>query len=146
MGRGGGAGEGESLTSSCLQSLRITNGRHGEEIGRHVQCRKQKIISQSESLYDWRSFSLSVLVSSPVLGPWPDICYCLTITVLSFGRGAASLTRGLVCLVSESVNSNSQLSIYTYIYILHVVHYSRKYNIYKASVSPGQVQQIMPYF
>jgi hypothetical protein len=29
--------------------------------------------SESESLYDWQSVSLSVLVSSPVWGSWPDI-------------------------------------------------------------------------
>jgi hypothetical protein len=37
--------------------------------------------------------------------------YCLV-----HGR-APSLTKGWVCLVSESVNSHSQLSVYTYIYI-----------------------------
>jgi hypothetical protein len=32
-------------------------------------------------------------------------------------------------------------------YILHVSHVTEYiYNIYKASVSPGSVQQIMPYF
>jgi hypothetical protein len=31
--------------------------------------------------WDWRSVSLSVLVSSPVWGSWPDINYCLTVTV-----------------------------------------------------------------
>jgi hypothetical protein len=33
------------------------------------------------------------------------------------------------------------------VYILHVSHVIEYiYNIYKASVSPGSVQQIMPYF
>jgi hypothetical protein len=46
--------------------------------------------SESESHCDWRSVSLSVLVSSPVRGSWPDISYCLTISVLSLGGGALS--------------------------------------------------------
>jgi hypothetical protein len=48
--------------------------------------------SESESHCDWRSVSLSVLVSSPVRGSWPDITssYCLTISVLSLGGGALS--------------------------------------------------------
>jgi hypothetical protein len=54
--------------------------------------------SESEAHYDWRSVSLSVLVSSPVWGSWPDISYCLTVTVLPVGR-APSLTRGRVCHV-----------------------------------------------
>jgi hypothetical protein len=46
--------------------------------------------SESESHCDWRSVSLSILVSSPVCGSWPDISYCLTVTVLSLGGGALS--------------------------------------------------------
>jgi hypothetical protein len=41
--------------------------------------------SLPESHCDWRSVSLSVLVSSPVWGSWPVINYCLTVTVLSLG-------------------------------------------------------------
>jgi hypothetical protein len=48
--------------------------------------------------------------------------------------------------VPDSVNSKSRLSVYTNIYILLVIHLSVKYNIYKASVSLGPVQQTMPYF
>jgi hypothetical protein len=36
-------------------------------------------------------------VSSPIWGPWPDINYCLTVTVLFCG--VPSLTRGRVCLL-----------------------------------------------
>jgi hypothetical protein len=35
---------------------------------------KSKSKSKSKSHCDWRSVSLSVLVSSPVWGAWPDIC------------------------------------------------------------------------
>jgi hypothetical protein len=42
---------------------------------------------ESESHCDWRSVSLSVLVSSPVRGSWPDISYSLTVTILSVGGG-----------------------------------------------------------
>jgi hypothetical protein len=35
--------------------------------------RRRWVQSESESLYDWQSVSLSVLVSSPVWGSWPDI-------------------------------------------------------------------------
>jgi hypothetical protein len=89
--------------------------------------------------------------------------------------GAPSLTRGGVCLLLESVSSNKSIfSMYSYIhftcftwydthiqyiqglcqfglstviYILHALHdMTLIYNIYKASVSSGSVQQIMPYF
>jgi hypothetical protein len=41
----------------------------------------------------------------------------------------------------------SQLSVCKVIYILHVLHdMTLIYNIYNTSVSPGSVQQIMPYF
>jgi hypothetical protein len=36
-------------------------------------------------------------VSNPIWGSWPDIYYCLTVTVLICG--APSLTRGRVCLL-----------------------------------------------
>jgi hypothetical protein len=39
--------------------------------------------SESESLYDWQSVSLSVLVSSPVWGSWPDIYYLLVLPITS---------------------------------------------------------------
>jgi hypothetical protein len=39
---------------------------------------------ESESHCDWRSISLSVLVSSPVRGSWPDIDSCLKVAVLSY--------------------------------------------------------------
>jgi hypothetical protein len=61
--------------------------------------------------------------------------------------GAPSLARGRVCHVLGSVDSNKSIvRIYKY---LHFTCFTLKeyiYNIYKASVNPGQVQQIMPYF
>jgi hypothetical protein len=47
------------------------------------------IISKSKSHCDWLLVSQSILVSSPIWGPWPDIYYCLTLTVL-FLWGALS--------------------------------------------------------
>jgi hypothetical protein len=61
--------------------------------------------SESESLYDWQSVSPSVLVSSPVLGSWPGICFDWQL--LSCLYGAPSLTRGRVCHLSVIVDSNS---------------------------------------
>jgi hypothetical protein len=40
--------------------------------------------SQSHIATDGQSISLSVLVSSLIWGSWPDISYCLTVTVLFF--------------------------------------------------------------
>jgi hypothetical protein len=52
-----------------------------------------------------------------------------------------------VSVVCQSVSSiRSIVSVYNF-YILHVSHVIEYiYNIYKVSVSPGSVQQIMPYF
>jgi hypothetical protein len=55
---------------------------------------RQKVLNwmiepQLDSRYDRRSVGQSVLVSSPIWGSWPDINYCLTVTVLSIS-GAPS--------------------------------------------------------
>jgi hypothetical protein len=55
--------------------------------------------------------------------------------------GALSLTRGRVCRLPDSVNSNTSLVEFTCYKLLNVCIY----NICKTSVSPGLVQQIMPY-
>jgi hypothetical protein len=98
-----------------------------------------------QSHCDWQLVSLSVLVSSPVWDLWPDINYCSTVTVLPFG--GRPLWREDGSVIRQSVSSiRSIVSMYNF-YILrvsHVIEYI--YNIYKASVSPGSVQQIMPYF
>jgi hypothetical protein len=49
--------------------------------------------------------SLSVLVSSPVWGSWPDIYFDLKLQSCPYG--APSLTRGRVCHLSVIVDSNS---------------------------------------
>jgi hypothetical protein len=70
----------------------------------------QLTLSESESHCDWRSVSLSVLMSSPVRGSWPDISYCLTVTVLSLGGGPLWREGGFVFCQSLSAVV-SQLSV-----------------------------------
>jgi hypothetical protein len=65
---------------------------------------------ESESLYDWQSVSMSVLVSSPVWGSWPDIYFDWKLQSCPYGE--PSLTRGRVCHLSVIADSKS-LSIYT---------------------------------
>jgi hypothetical protein len=74
--------------------------------------------SESESHCDWQSVSLSILVSSPVWGSWPDISYCLTVNVLSLG--GRPLWREDGSVVCKSVCSiRCIVSMYNF-YILHV--------------------------
>jgi hypothetical protein len=99
----------------CLQTASTPFVPETSQLQKGRQCReanaKQTRESESESelRYNWRSVSLSVLVSSPVWGSWPDICLLFDSYCIVHGR-APSLTRGWVCLVSESVYSHSQLS------------------------------------
>jgi hypothetical protein len=51
--------------------------------------------SNSKSHCDWRSFSQQVLVSSPIWGSWPDIYYCLTVTVLIWWGALSDARTGL---------------------------------------------------
>jgi hypothetical protein len=67
--------------------------------------------SKSKSHYDWRSVSLSVLVSSPVWGSWPDICSLFDSYCLVHGR-APSLTRGWVCLIF-TLSIGRRYTVYT---------------------------------
>jgi hypothetical protein len=71
---------------------------------------------ESESHCDWRSVNLSVLVSSPVWGSWPDSSYCLTVTVLSLGGGAALSDERLGLSFFSLSAVISQLSICSYIH------------------------------
>jgi hypothetical protein len=63
-----------------------------------------------------------------------------------------SLTRGRVCHLPESQSAVVSLLSVCTIYILHVIKRMNIcidvciYNIYKVSVSPGSVKQIMPYY
>jgi hypothetical protein len=73
---------------------------------------------------------------------------CLTVTVLSYA-GALSVERSGLSFVSHSLNSLS-ICIYIYIYIYFFLTFcmfdmSYVYTIYKPFVSPGSVQQIVPY-
>jgi hypothetical protein len=61
--------------------------------------------SESESLYDWQSVSLSVLVSSPVWGSWPDNYFDWKLQSCPYG--APSLTRGRVYHLSVTVDNSS---------------------------------------
>jgi hypothetical protein len=65
---------------------------------------------ESESHCDWRSVSLSVFVSSPVRGSWPDISYCLTVTVLSLG-GRPLWREGGLSFVRVQFSSTELFSI-----------------------------------
>jgi hypothetical protein len=86
--------------------------------------------------YDRRSVGQSVLEQSTTTRQL-RFCFC----------GAPSLTRGRVCHVLGSVDSSkSTVRIYKYLHFTCFTLQEYIYNIYKASVSPGQVQQIMPYF
>jgi hypothetical protein len=49
-----------------------------------------------------------------------------------------------MCQMSQSLSYLHILYIYIYIHILHLEN-ENMYSMYKASVSPGFVKQIMPY-
>jgi hypothetical protein len=66
--------------------------------------------SKSKSHCDWQSVSQSVLVSSPIWGSWPDIYYCLTVTVVSMW-GALSDERTGLSFVRVSVCGSSSFVI-----------------------------------
>jgi hypothetical protein len=51
--------------------------------------------SKSKSHYDRRPVGQCVLVSSPVWGSWPDVNYCLTVTVLSLSGSPSDERSGL---------------------------------------------------
>jgi hypothetical protein len=51
--------------------------------------------SKSRSHYDRRPVGHWVLVSSPVWGSWPDVNYCLTVTVLSISGAPSDERLGL---------------------------------------------------
>jgi hypothetical protein len=70
-----------------------------------------RVCSKSKSLCNWRSVSLSVLVSNPVWGSWPDI-YLWLESYSPVSMGAPSLTRGRVYHLSVIVDSNSPCHLY----------------------------------
>jgi hypothetical protein len=50
---------------------------------------------KSKSHYDRRPVGQCILVSSPIWGSWPDINYCLTVTVLSISGAPSGERSGL---------------------------------------------------
>jgi hypothetical protein len=111
------------------------------------------LISQSvllllgnEKLSQSQSQSHIATDGQSVWGLWPNISYSLTVTVLSLGGALSEERDGSVVCQSQSavLRQMSLFTIYYILYVSHVIEYM--WNIYKASVSPGSVQQIMPYF
>jgi hypothetical protein len=75
---------------------------------------------KSKSHYDRRSVGQSVLVSSPIWGPWLDFCYCQTFAVLSL-RGAISDERTGLSFVAVVVSSTWHLYLQVYLSAFYIV-------------------------
>jgi hypothetical protein len=103
---------------------------------------KSKVKSQSNVTTDGQSVSMSWCrvhcgtCDSILLSVWKLLCYLC---------GAPSLTRDRVCPLLVTVTVFSPLSKFNIIFILQITHVLCIYSIYKASVNPGSVQQIMPH-
>jgi hypothetical protein len=75
--------------------------------------------SESESRYNWRSVSRSVLVLSPLWGSWPDIYSFRKLQSCLYG--APSLTREWVCHLSGMCYIICVLGIYLcHIFLLRI--------------------------
>jgi hypothetical protein len=72
-------------------------------------------------------------------------CFFLFESYCPVRVGVPSLTRGRVCRLSVIFGSISSLS-FVQLFTILLLKPNRMYNIYKASVSPGSLQQTMPYF
>jgi hypothetical protein len=103
---------------------------------------KSQSQSQSHIATDGQSVSLSWCRAPSGAH---DQIFILPWKLLSCPYGARSLTRSRVCHLSVIVTCFSQLSVVKIFTILQILN-NCMYNIYKASVSPGLVQQTMPYF
>jgi hypothetical protein len=121
--------------------------------GQYTTTKNQLSQSQSHIATDGQS-AWSILVSSPVWGSWPDISYSLTATVLSLWGAPSDKGTGM-SFVRVIVGNNVSCQYVQYIqfkcsYIMegyiYIYIYTHTHNMYKASVSPGSVQQIMLYF
>jgi hypothetical protein len=75
----------------------------------HKKLREEK----PKSSYDWRPVSQYVLMSSPFWFSWPDVCYCLAVSVVSL-RGALSERTGLSIFSQYALFS--RLSVHTYVF------------------------------
>jgi hypothetical protein len=118
---------------SCLPASTYTDGNKTcFSWCQLIYSYNSKSKSNSKSLYDLRSVIPSVLVSSPVWGSWPDINYCLSLSVLSWG-GRPLWREGGSVLCQSLSEVVSQLSNYTSVYILHVFHVS--YTVYTGPLS-----------
>jgi hypothetical protein len=98
--------------------------------------------SRSHIATDGQSVCLSVLVSSPGWGSWPDVSSSLELTVLSMWGALYDERSGLSFVIVGSISPLSFVQLFTIL----LLKPNRMYNIHKASVSPGSVQQAMPYF
>jgi hypothetical protein len=86
--------------------------------------------SKSKLCCNWRSVSLSVLVSSPSWGSWPDVSFYTKVTVQSMW-GALSDERSGLSFVS---NIKSIVSMYTHLqgytqYLLQCTIYTRPLSV-----------------
>jgi hypothetical protein len=101
-------------------------------------------LRKSKLCYDRRSVGQSALVSSTHLGLTTK--YSLlpgSFVLVDVGSSLSlSLTKGRFCRLPESQSPVISLLSVCTIYRLHTIKCI--YNIYKASVSSGSVQQIMP--
>jgi hypothetical protein len=120
-----------SLFSSRMtgQANKTTQGCTSHKVKVKVQVILRLTVSASLS---WNKAPIWVLRT--------DLCYCMTVGGLSMW--AFSLMRGRVCRLPESHSAIISLLTAFTIYILYDMKYI--YNIYKASLSPGSVQQFMP--
>jgi hypothetical protein len=106
--------------------------------------RTNPLKSKSKSRYNWRSVSPSVLVSSPFWGSWLHFIVLLSqswaLQTLSFSVALSDKKLGLPFAVSSSLSALHHLQHY-----IMVVHNEIFCYIHKTSVSPGCLQQIVPY-
>jgi hypothetical protein len=102
-------------------------------------------LSQTQSqIYvttDGQSASLS-WYKAPMWGVRRDIYFC---QLQACRCGALFLTRGRVCHLLELQSAVISLLSGCTICILHVIKFMYMQHIYKASVSPDLVQQVVPY-
>jgi hypothetical protein len=121
------------ISSSCYNSSLVTWTDWTQSVSQ----------SESESNCDWRSVSLSWCRAPS--GAHDQILITVWQLLSCPWKGVLSNERTGLSFVSQSaiLGQLSVCTIFTF-YMSHVTEYI--YNIYKAAVSPGWVQLIMPYF